>query len=67
VPKLVAAIQRFRAPRLCICNSITQSGEIDNLGVSGDLRAIEVQLASLGVSQPLFTAILSKKKLFDSS
>ena len=66
VPELVTAIQRSRAPRLYICNLMTQPGETDGLDVSGHLRAIEAQLASLGVSKRLFTAVLAQEELPDS-
>ena len=35
VPELVTAIQRSRAPKLYICNLMTQPGETDGLDVSG--------------------------------
>ena len=63
VPELVSAIQRSRAPRLYICNLMTQPGETDGLDVRGHLRAIEAQLASLGLSQRLFTAVLAQDDL----
>ncbi|MFQ6539341.1 MULTISPECIES: gluconeogenesis factor YvcK family protein [Aphanothece] len=63
VPELVAAISRSRAPRLYICNLMTQPGETDGLDVEGHLRAIEAQLASLGVEQRLFTAVLAQEDL----
>ena len=66
VPELVTAIQRSRAPRLYICNLMTQPGETDGLDVSGHLRAIEAQLASLGISQRLFQAVLTQEPLGDS-
>ena len=66
VPELVTAIQRSRAPRLYICNLMTQPGETDGLDVSGHLRAIEAQLASLGISQRLFTAVLAQEELAES-
>ena len=66
MPELVTAIQRSRAPRLYICNLMTQPGETDGLDVSGHLRAIEAQLASLGVSKRLFTAVLAQEELPDS-
>ena len=49
VPELVTAIKRSRAPRLYICNLMTQPGETDGLDVRGHIRAIEAQLASLGI------------------
>jgi len=63
VPELVAAIRRSRAPRLYICNLMTQPGETDRLDVEGHLRAIEAQLASLGVQERLFTAVLAQESL----
>ena len=38
-----------------IRNPMTQPGETDGLDVSGHLRAIESQLASIGVQQRLLT------------
>ena len=66
VPELVSAIRRSRAPRLYICNLMTQPGETDGLDVRGHLRAIEAQLASLGIDQRLFTAVLAQDDLGDS-
>ncbi|MFN9924806.1 MAG: uridine diphosphate-N-acetylglucosamine-binding protein YvcK [Cyanobacteriota bacterium] len=63
VPELVTAISRSRAPRLYICNLMTQPGETDGLDVSGHLRAIEAQLASLGVNERLFGAVLAQEEL----
>ena len=67
VPELVSAIQRSRAPRLYICNLMTQPGETDGLDVRGHLRAIEAQLASLGLSQRLFSAVLAQDDLAKSA
>ncbi len=67
VPELVAAISRSKAPRLYICNLMTQPGETDGLDVGGHLRAIEAQLASLGVDQRLFTAVLAQEELGPST
>ena len=67
VPELVSAIQRSRAPRLYICNLMTQPGETDGLDVRGHLRAIEAQLASLGLSQRLFSAVLAQDELANSA
>ena len=67
VPELVSAIQRSRAPRLYICNLMTQPGETDGLDVRGHLRAIEAQLASLGLSQRLFSAVLAQDNLANSA
>jgi uncharacterized cofD-like protein len=63
VPELVNAINRSKVPRLYICNLMTQPGETDGLDVEGHLRAIEAQLASLGVQQRLFTAVLAQEDL----
>ncbi len=60
VPELVQAIQLSNAPKLYICNLMTQPGETDGLDVGGHLRAIEAQLASLGISKRLFTAVLAQ-------
>ena len=60
VPELVSAIHRSKAPRLYICNLMTQPGETDGLDVRGHLRAIEAQLASLGINQRLFNAVLAQ-------
>ena len=67
VPELVSAIHRSRAPRLYICNLMTQPGETDGLDVRGHLRAIEAQLASLGLSQRLFSAVLAQNDLANSA
>ncbi|KEF41329.1 MAG: hypothetical protein ER33_12160 [Cyanobium sp. CACIAM 14] len=67
VPELVSAISASKAPRLYICNLMTQPGETDGLDVGGHLRAIEAQLASLGVEQRLFGAVLAQEPLADSS
>ena len=67
VPELVSAIHRSRAPRLYICNLMTQPGETDGLDVRGHLRAIEAQLASLGLSQRLFSAVLAQDELANSA
>ena len=66
VPELVEAIARSKAPRLYICNLMTQPGETDGLDVEGHLRAIEAQLASIGIDQRLFTAVLAQEDLPDS-
>ena len=63
VPELVNAISRSKAPRLYVCNLMTQPGETDGLDVEGHLRAIEAQLASLGVQQRLFSAVLAQEDL----
>ena len=63
VPELVEAISRSHAPRLYICNLMTQPGETDGLDVNGHLRAIESQLASIGVQQRLFDSVLAQNEL----
>jgi uncharacterized cofD-like protein len=60
VPELVTAISRCQAPRLYICNLMTQPGETEGLDVGGHLRAIEAQLASLGVTERLFDSVLAQ-------
>jgi hypothetical protein len=45
---------------------MTQPGETDGLDVGGHLRAIEAQLASLGVEQRLFNCVLAQEELGDS-
>jgi len=67
VPDLVQAISRSKAPRLYICNLMTQPGETDGLDVEGHLRAIESQLASLGIQQRLFSSVLAQEDLGTSS
>ena len=67
VPELVQAISRSKAPRLYICNLMTQPGETDGLDVEGHLRAIESQLASLGIQQRLFSSVLAQEDLGESS
>jgi uncharacterized cofD-like protein len=66
VPELVSAIRRSKAPRLYICNLMTQPGETDGLDVTGHLRAIEAQLASLGINERLFGAVLAQAELEES-
>ena len=63
VPELVEAIGLSHAPRLYICNLMTQPGETDGLDVNGHLRAIESQLASIGVEQQLFDSVLAQDAL----
>ena len=63
VPELVNAINRSDAPRIYICNLMTQPGETDGLDVGGHLRAIEAQLATLGVEARLFDAVLAQDSL----
>ena len=67
VPDLVQAISRSKAPRLYICNLMTQPGETDGLDVEGHLRAIESQLASLGIQKRLFSSVLAQEDLGTSS
>ena len=67
VPELVQAISLSKAPRLYICNLMTQPGETDGLDVEGHLRAIESQLASLGIQQRLFSSVLAQEDLGTSS
>ena len=45
---------------------MTQPGETDGLDVRGHLRAIEAQLASLGIQQRLFNAVLAHNDLATS-
>ncbi|MFM7314199.1 MAG: uridine diphosphate-N-acetylglucosamine-binding protein YvcK, partial [Cyanobium sp.] len=65
VPELVTAIARSRAPRLYICNLMTQPGETDGLDVEGHLRAIEAQLATIGVERRLFDCVLAQEEPVD--
>ena len=51
---------------MCIRDRMTQPGETDGLDVRGHLRAIEAQLASIGIDQRLFTAVLAQDDLEDS-
>ncbi len=60
VPELVTAIERSNSPKLYICNLMTQPGETDGLDVGGHLRAIEAQLASLGIGKRLFSSVLAQ-------
>ena len=60
VPQLVDAIQRSTAPKLYICNLMTQPGETDGLDVGGHVRAIEAQLASFGIGKSIFGSILAQ-------
>jgi uncharacterized cofD-like protein len=66
VPEMVSAIRRSKAPRLYVCNLMTQPGETDGLDVTGHLRAIEAQLASLGINERLFGAVLAQEELDNS-
>jgi uncharacterized cofD-like protein len=65
VPELVTAISRSKAPRLYICNLMTQPGETDGLDVGGHLRAIEAQLATIGVERRLFDGVLAQEAPVD--
>ena len=67
VPEIVEAIQRSNAPKLYICNLMTQPGETDGLNVEGHIRAIEAQLASLGITKRIFKTILAQADLADSA
>ena len=66
VPELVEAVAQSAAPRLYICNLMTQPGETDSLDVEGHLRAIEAQLASLGIGERLFDGVLAQEDLPES-
>ncbi|QEY33462.1 YvcK family protein [Synechococcus sp. RSCCF101] len=63
VPDLVQALLQSRAPRLYVCNLMTQPGETDGLDVEGHLRAIESQLSQLGVEELLFPAVLVQEPI----
>tara|TARA_B100000029_G_scaffold367035_1_gene360463 strand:- start:854 stop:2275 length:1422 start_codon:yes stop_codon:yes gene_type:complete len=63
VPQIVDAIQTSNAPKLYICNLMTQPGETDGLDVGGHIRAIEAQLASLGISKRIFGSILAQAEI----
>ena len=45
---------------------MTQPGETDGLDVRGRIRAIEAQLATLGIEPRLFNAVLAQDDLPDS-
>ncbi len=66
VPEIVEAIQRSKAPKLYICNLMTQPGETDGLDVTGHIKAIEAQLANFGVKRRIFNSILAQKPLAPS-
>ncbi len=66
VPEIVEAIQRSNAPKLYICNLMTQPGETDGLDVAGHVRAIEAQLATLGITKRIFNSILAQNDLDES-
>ena len=63
VPEIVSAIERSKAPKLYICNLMTQPGETDGLDVTGHVRAIEAQLASRGITRKIFSSILAQDEL----
>ncbi len=63
VPQIVDAIQRSNAPKLYICNLMTQPGETDGLDVTGHIKAIEAQLANFGVQRRIFNLILAQKTM----
>jgi uncharacterized cofD-like protein len=63
VPEIVEAIERSKAPKLYICNLMTQPGETDGLDVTGHVRAIEAQLASRGITRKIFNSILAQDEL----
>ncbi len=67
VPQIVEAIQRSKAPKLYICNLMTQPGETDGLDVTGHIKAIESQLSTFGIEQRLFNSILAQKPLAPST
>ncbi len=60
VPELVEAVQLSNAPKLYICNLMTQPGETDGLDVTGHLRAIEAQLGVLGIKNKIFGSVLAQ-------
>ena len=66
IPEIVEAIQKSKAPKLYICNLMTQPGETDNLDVEGHIRAIESQLASLGITKRIFKTILAQSDIVNS-
>lgn len=53
VPEIRAALQRTKAPRLYICNIMTQPGETDGYTVSDHIKALD-EVAN----KPLFDAVL---------
>ena len=63
VPQIVEALQKSKAPKLYICNLMTQPGETDGLDVTGHIKAIESQLSDFGVNQRIFNLILAQKAL----
>jgi 2-phospho-L-lactate transferase/gluconeogenesis factor (CofD/UPF0052 family) len=46
---------------------MTQPGETDGLDVQGHLRAIEAQLATIGLDQRLFDCVLAQSDLNDAA
>tara|TARA_Y100001968_G_scaffold86943_1_gene77927 strand:- start:1312 stop:2748 length:1437 start_codon:yes stop_codon:yes gene_type:complete len=66
VPEIVTAIESSKAPKLYICNLMTQPGETDGLDVTGHVRAIEAQLASRGITKKIFSSILAQNELSPS-
>ncbi|WP_420063769.1 gluconeogenesis factor YvcK family protein [Prochlorococcus marinus] len=66
VPQIVEAIQKSKAPKIYICNLMTQPGETDGLDVTGHVRAIEAQLASLGITRRIFNFILAHESVAPS-
>ena len=63
VPEIVEAIEKSKAPKLYICNLMTQPGETDGLDVSGHIKAIEDQLAGNGMNKKIFNSILAQNEL----
>ena len=63
VPEIVEAIEKSKAPKLYVCNLMTQPGETDGLDVTGHVRVIEAQLASRGISRKIFSSILAQDEL----
>jgi len=60
VPEIVNAIERSKAPKLYICNLMTQPGETDGLDVYQHIKSIEKQLSNFGVNTRIFNTILSQ-------
>ena len=42
---------------------MTQPGETDGFDVSGHVRAVEAQLASIGITRKIFSSILAQDKI----
>ena len=57
VPEIVEAIEKSNAPKLYICNLMTQPGETDGLDVSGHIKAIEDQLLENGMNNKIFNRL----------